>query len=369
MAPVTDHPPTDGQPLREQRGGFDYGYRMKCSNGHFTVVLPARFQSQQGVDGGAVACEVCSIDVPVVNENIAVRDPDDPALDQHRIAKLVWYHTSTYADWPVAGYAEMVAERFRGSEVPMPPSVFADMLHREQTKALHLGTYESAIENMHRRMRNEDDAHSQFYLHRVSLKPIDVELIDTLIRHESHDEASQLTIDDLAGLQVVRYLNVEESPGSVSLAINPVVIATVQSAPIPLPTITLPVTQHAADSAAQLERRIEAINADLSPLPKLSPLQLLLARKSDDGIGMQIHALQRSKGEATRQFVRTLESEYLQGINPIVQKHFTYAIGRPSTGAVADFHDKFRAHAALLQRRDVVAAALRDLTPRTPQAR
>lgn len=366
---MTDHQSTDGQPLREQRGDFEYGYRMKCSNGHFTAVLPARFQSQRGIDGGVVACEVCSIDVPVVNENIAVRDPDDPALDQHRIAKLVWYHTSTYANWPVAGYAEMVAERFRSSEVPMPPSAFADMLHREQTRALHLGTYESAIENMHRRMRNQDDAHSQFYLHRVSLKPTDVELIDTLIRHESHDEASQLTVNDLAGLQVVRYLNVEESPGSVSLAINPVVIATVQSAPIPLPSIVLPVTQHVTDSAAQLESRIEAINAELSPLPKRNSLQLLLARKNDDAIGMRIRALWRDGAEAKRHFVRTLEDEYLQGINPIVRKHFIDAIGPPSTGAVSDFHNKFRAHAALLQRKDVVLAARRNLTPRTPEAR
>lgn len=126
----------------------------------------------------------------------------------------------------------------------------------------------------------------------------------------------------------------------------------------------MPPAQHVTDSAAQLESRVEAINAELSPLPKRDRLQLWLARKNDDAIGIRINALHRSKTEEKRQFVRTLEDEYLQGINPIVREHFTNAIGWPSTGTAAEFHYKFRAHAAVLQRKDVVLAALRDLAPR-----
>lgn len=59
---------------------------------------------------------------------------------------------------------------------------------------------------------------------------------------------------------------------------------------------------------------------------------------------MRINALHRSKTAAKRQFVQTLEDEYLRGINPIVREHFTDAIGWPSTGLIAEFHDKFRAH-------------------------
>jgi hypothetical protein len=49
-----------------------------------------------------------------------------------------------------------------------------DQLKRHQKKwenqAIHLGTYEAAIDSMLRRMRNQGDQDSVFYLHRVRLR-------------------------------------------------------------------------------------------------------------------------------------------------------------------------------------------------------
>src|SRR5699024_11868511 len=42
---------------------------------------------------------------------------------------------------------------------------------RQRAKALHVGTYEAAVHNMLRRMRDQADRGNQFYLYRVHLKP------------------------------------------------------------------------------------------------------------------------------------------------------------------------------------------------------
>lgn len=76
-------------------------------------------------------------DVLAQEEYPPLTGPSDVATDPAEIERLVWYHTSTRADWP-----------------PIDESPSAS--------ATHLGTFESAIENMVRRMRNQSDAESQF---------------------------------------------------------------------------------------------------------------------------------------------------------------------------------------------------------------
>jgi len=250
----------------ERSVSFEYDYRMRCPNGHFSQVPSDLFRSQWIIAGGTVPCEVCGESIAVLNENIAVRDPDDLALDRERISDLAWYHTSTHADWPPPGYAATMAEELQWSRQTMPEHVFAEMIHREQTKALHLGTYESAIENMHRRIRNQADRASQFYLHRVSVH-LAADDIDPEVRHESHEEASQLTLDDLAPFQAVRYINIEESPGSISLAIKPATIATIQTLPLPWTSLSVPPAAHIVEAAALLDAEFEEINAQLRGLP------------------------------------------------------------------------------------------------------
>ena len=66
-------------------------------------------------------------------------------------------------------------------------------------------------------MHDQDDAASQFYLHRVSLT-VDPVRVDGGYRDENDEPAAKLATTDLrtAGLDAVRYLNVHECAGSLS---------------------------------------------------------------------------------------------------------------------------------------------------------
>lgn len=106
-------------------------------------------------------------------------DPGDSTLDDDQVAQLSWYHTSTHPDWPTRDFdpaALLTAEtRMRmGGELRV-----ADWAARQRARALHLGTYEAAVQNMLRRMDDQDDHGSQFYLYRVQLKP---SVISTITR-------------------------------------------------------------------------------------------------------------------------------------------------------------------------------------------
>ncbi len=64
------------------------------------------------------------------------------------------------------------------------------------SKALHVGTYEAAIENMLRRMNDELDSHAQFYLYRVELD-LDPRKINPAFRDENHEIASDISTLEL----------------------------------------------------------------------------------------------------------------------------------------------------------------------------
>ncbi|MBF9519554.1 hypothetical protein [Mycobacteroides chelonae] len=147
-------------------------------------------------------------DVSARTEHPALTEPSDIATNPAEIERLVWYHTTTRMDWP-----------------PTDESSSAI--------ATHLGTFESAIENMFRRMQNEGDADSQFYLHRVrvacppaEVSPLGGELSDL-------GGNVKLRVLDDAGYRVMRYVNVFEHPGSVSLVVVPSVITHVQALAVP----------------------------------------------------------------------------------------------------------------------------------------
>jgi hypothetical protein len=104
--------------------------------------------------------------------------------------------------------------------------------HTYETQALHLGTYESAIESMLRRMRDQDDGGAQFYLYRVALRC--GLIIEPGWRDENLAEAAQITQSALEKVDAIRYLNVYESPGSLSLAVRRRAIHSVQAVSLPV---------------------------------------------------------------------------------------------------------------------------------------
>lgn len=162
-------------------------------------------------------------------------DPNDPALNDDQVARLFWYHTSTQPDWPTANFdpaADFTAEtrhRMGGDEA------VASWVARQRAKALHVGTYEAAVHNMLRRMRDQADGGQQFYLYRVHLKPSVVVSDGWLI--DPSDWVGDVVLAEVcpAGIDVVRYLNYHEDPGGLSLALGRSAIASVRQIAVPLP--------------------------------------------------------------------------------------------------------------------------------------
>jgi len=100
--------------------------------------------------------------------------PADPALDDDRAKRSSWYHTSTQSDWPTKDFdpaAGLTAETRLRMGGDLRVSAWVD---RRRAKTLHVGTYEAAIHNMLRRISDQADHGSQFYLYRVHLKPTTV---------------------------------------------------------------------------------------------------------------------------------------------------------------------------------------------------
>lgn len=175
--------------------------------------------------GATVQCENCGADLSTRDPlDCAVAAVDDPALHADSIAVLSWFHTSTWQIWP-----------------PMKES--------PEVAAIHLGTYEAAVENMLRRMAEESDADAQFYLHRVRLALNPGDVADQVRQEFSNDVGyvpqSFVRAD---GYRVLRYVNRHEHKGGISLAVVPSVIAAVQTIAIPLPLRTPPSIQDPEDA-------------------------------------------------------------------------------------------------------------------------
>lgn len=179
-------------------------------------------------------CPGCGLTCEHENAPRATVDPDDPALDDDLVARLSWYHTSTHPDWPsrdfdpAAGLTAETRMRMGGDER------VAAWAARQKAQALHVGTYEAAVHNMLRRMRDQADRGSPFYLYRVRLRP------DVVVREgwviDPSDWLGHVVLAEVCstGVDAARYLNYHEDPGGISLALGRDAIASVQQVEVPL---------------------------------------------------------------------------------------------------------------------------------------
>ncbi|WP_083863381.1 hypothetical protein [Nocardia exalbida] len=131
--------------------------------------------------------------------------------------------------------------------------------------ALHLGTYAAAIENMLRRMRDQDSPSHQYWLHQVQIRLQHADLAQG-IHSEFSGWFGDVPMTALADLdaRAARYVNVHEAPGSISLAVNPQVIIRVRTIPLSMTTAVLPATEAG-------EQAVEHTDADLAAAQQLRP--------------------------------------------------------------------------------------------------
>ena len=186
---------------------------------------------------GEDACPECGTNYEPLERPDFWAAQDDPSHDDSKVRETSWYHTSMHENWPDRAYdptatiTEVTKRRLRGTTAD--GKGLERWAARQKTKALHLGTYEAAIENMLRRMKNQGGADEQFYLYRVRLRHDAV--IEPGVHPERVNMMGDVELDEFvaAGVDILRYVNTHEDPSSISLAVRLDAIKAVQMIPIP----------------------------------------------------------------------------------------------------------------------------------------
>jgi hypothetical protein len=219
-------------------------------------------------------------------------------------------------------------------------------LQTQLAKALHLGTYEAAIENMLRRMRNQADARSTFYLHRVQVD-IAPGRINQGLRDENDEPAADIDVSDIDrdGLDAIRYLNAWEATGCVSLAVKPEAITTIQ-------------TIEAAPAGPY--------NLDPVIIGLVEPFSARLTSASSDG------RVPLADYKVAAQVDDALAAHFLPDANPVVIDHFQDAVRDAVGHGTVDLHVRaaaFARYAVLMTRPHAVLAELSRAEPRSGPGR
>lgn len=236
---------------------------MRC--GSCSYVWHANAEWLDRFDRGDEACPACGTDCQVEERPNFWAEQDDPSYDDSKVRETYWYHTSTHANWPARAFNPTAAltdiTKRRMQKIGTDGRGLERWARAQRTKALHLGTYEAAIENMLRRMTNQDGADEQFYLYRVRLSR------DAGIEPGVHTEPTnfvgdvQLSETCAPGIDVFRYVNTHEDPSSISLAVTLDAILAVQGIPVPV----------AVDAAHPWVRAAAARLLDAASLPAPQP--------------------------------------------------------------------------------------------------
>ena len=183
-------------------------------------------------------CPNCGTDCQSEDRPNFCAGQDDAAHDDSLVRELYWYHSTTHVNWPAKDFdptallTDATKDRMRDLGAGGGLERWAE---RQRTKALHIGVYEAAIENMFRRMRDQDGSAEQFYLYRVQLSPDCV--IEAGVHGEPTDFVGDARLADVCGpgVNMFRYVNSHEAPSSVSLAVGVDAIHAVQRISLPLP--------------------------------------------------------------------------------------------------------------------------------------
>jgi hypothetical protein len=273
-------------------------------------------------------------DVSAQTEYPALTDLSDVAKDPAQIERLAWYHTSTRLDWP-----------------PTDESPSAS--------ATHVGTFESAIENMFRRMQYQADADSQFYLHRVRIACPPAEV--SPLGQELSDFMGNVWLSALceAGYRVVRYVNVHEHPGSISLAVVPSVISHVQTLALPL-NFDVDESATSREILARYLVERDEVEARRPCTDGISRIDLLMGRNPQTAaIAESNHDCDKAMWAAQDLYKQAMTNEHMPATGYRTRQRVldarTYSHSDP-IGA----HDKFRLLAELVQNPARTLAAVRE---------
>jgi hypothetical protein len=337
--------------LIERPVNFEHGYRMRCAHCPATTSLTSTEYYHEPNNAHA-ACSGCAAEIHFGPAVMTLRNPEEPVLDDRYLINVAWYHTSTFPDWPLGSRAMPTA----ATESPrhlMPEASAQRIRARHENQALHVGSYEAAIESMLRRMRNQDDGGTPFYLYRIALQHEGL-TVEPAWRDENSDKAAQISQKDLGDADIVRYLNVHESPGSISLALRPATIAALQRIAVP---ISVPRTAVNADLLTNIDSaRKELARVDAASRSAPDPLELLRRKAAARSETLPGQPPNRPRSAIPYKVCQLIEDEYLAGVSQPVRDRVTAALRAWSAAHApvddADYVAQFASMASMLTRPD-----------------
>lgn len=373
-----DEPEFIEQPIT----GFDYTYWYKCAGCGTRVDIPGDLYELQTVStpmrpqrAPFSRCGEFDTEIDLTEQREVLRNLDDIAMRDDWVDRLYWYHSSTYENWPDAqAYSAEFEAQIANVEALAKWSSPEEMRERHGSRAVHIGTYEAAIENMLRRLDDQDyrqDGSSpQYWLHRVQIRLEQGDLAPGM-GEEPTDWLGNVFLselqDEYGGARAVRYVNVNEAHGSISMAIHPAVIATVA-------TICIPVESVAVETTPAAEAVAEAVKA-LAEIPSVRPDTTGIddkilrfppfvgqqfpdpadpERQRIEAVLEQLDAYSEQCEQIWAELKTTLESQYLPEVNARVRRHFHDALAQSEDPT--EYHKNFRLMASLMAHpHDVIA--------------
>ncbi|MFD6517093.1 hypothetical protein [Rhodococcus sp. NPDC060176] len=235
--------------------------------------------------------------------------------------------------------------------------------------AIHLGTYAAAVENMLRRPTDEQTSGRDYWLHqvRIRLGPGDLssDLDDEGWSIYGNFPAREL---DRRGVRAVRYVNLHEAPGSISLAIHPGaitdIITEVRSIRLPVEDAAAPVVPDSDTATTKAISDLEAteeLRPDITGVPAdqsfESPFKFRSAQRrgevSDEAIAVneQLHRYCEERDEVWASLHRESVAAYLGEVSSWVHHRFSGALATMAPAADESpeaYHLRFRMLAGLL---------------------
>lgn len=326
---------------------FRYGYNMECGQCHGITALSASVYYREQGNSARVKCWHCPADIHFGKGPMALRDANDPVLEYQAAVNAAWYHTSTDPRWPRRG-REMTPAQV-ASLRRLTGTAAEGIREASETQALHLGTYEAAVESMLRKMRDEDMAGETFWLYRVALRRDAA--IEPGYRKETIDEAAQITQANLGAHDAIRYLNTWESPGSVSLAVRPGSLAAVQGIEVPVTTLGEAAAPALLLKVTRIRNRISQIQDARRDEP--SQMERLRQRRAARHGGSLERSPTHEQHRLLEEISKLISCHYLPGISLTVREQFSSAMSawaREQEPTVSDtaFIERFASLAMIL---------------------
>lgn len=344
---------------------FNYGFRVmcpSCASSHWHT-------AEEYLDSLGSEAKTCKGSgkktLVVAPDHLGLRDQSDPVAGSKELHDYYWYHSTPCPDWPPTAY-QWSEETQIGYERTLKGDALENVRRSKEDQALHLGTYEAAVENVLRRMDAEGERDVQFYLHRVQLKE-GLKFNDKPRPDAAVEKTTQAAIREKK-LSGIRYLNNRESPGSVSLAVVREAIASSQCIKMPPEGLVADLVPGMMEEVLRI-RKQEEFEVQAVPVEESPSAALLRALSKKDGKGRTGPSVatppaevMKIRNDAWSKIKALFAGEYLENVSPVLREQFFKSVRKPGKAGVdVDDRDWLRLAlnmAPFLARHEDIRAAL-----------